>query len=180
VITRTGRPIARKHVSSTRCPGCGLTMPARSGAPRPRMGASSACWALFGAVLAREFADPAYYRDVHFLTVATYAVQHPAKPSGAAAEALALQLITMQLATERCLPREEIELAVARLATSPPRRPRWLEPPRPNGTVTVDLLLEAASAAQHRSAVKGWAANVWMAWRGHHETIRDWAAEAIA
>jgi Family of unknown function (DUF5946) len=170
----------RGGVISTRCPGCGLTMPARSGVVCPRMGASSGCWGLFGAVLAREFADPAYYRDVHFLTVATYAVQHPPKPGWAAAEALALQLITMQLATERDLPRVEIEPALARLAMSPPRRHGWLEPPRRNGTVAVDRLLRAASAVQHRSAVRDWAANVWMAWREHHETIRQWAAEAIA
>lgn len=180
MITGTGRPSARERVSSTRCPGCGLTMPARFGTAHPRTGTSSACWALFGAVLAREFADPAYYRDVHFLTVTTYAVQHPPKPSWAAAEALSLQLITMQLATERELPREEIEPAVARLAAAPPRRVRWLQPPRPNGTVTVDHLLRAASAAQHGSAVRDWAANVWTAWREHHETIRHWAAEAIA
>jgi hypothetical protein len=155
-------------------------MPARFGAAHPGLGASSACWALFGAVLAREFADPAYYRDVHFLTVATYAVQHPSRPNWAAAETLSLQLITMQLATEGNLPRQDIESALARLATSPPRRLRWLEPPQPNGTVTVDHLLQAANAAQHRSAVRGWAANVWMAWREHHDTIRGWAAEAIA
>lgn len=178
--TGTGRLLARERVRSTRCPGCGLTMPARFGAAHPRVGASSACWALFGAVLAREFADPAYYRDIHFLTVSTYAVQHPPKPSWAAAEALSLQLITMQLATERALPREEIEPAVARLATSPRGGHKWLEPPRPNGTVTVDHLLQAASAAQHRSAVRDWAGSVWMAWREHHETIRHWAAEAIA
>jgi Family of unknown function (DUF5946) len=155
-------------------------MPACSGAAYPPLGVSGPCWALFGAVLAREFADPAYYRDVHFLTVATYAVQHPSRPSGVAAETLSLQLITMLLATERRLPREEIERAVARLAMSPPRGVRWLEPPRPNGTVTVDHVLQAASAAQHRSAVGDWAANVWMAWGEHHETIRDRAAEAIA
>jgi hypothetical protein len=180
-VTRVvGLSGVRERVTSTRCPGCGLTMTARAGAPHPRIGASTGCWALFGAVLAREFADPAYYRDVHFLTVATYAVQHPQNPSRAAAETVSLQLITMQLATERNLPREAMERAVARLAMSPPRGTRWLQPPRPNGTVTVDRLLQAASAEQHRSAVRGWAANVWMAWREHHETIRDWAAEAIA
>jgi Family of unknown function (DUF5946) len=161
------------------CPGCGLILPDHPGGFHPRMGASSACWARFGKALAREFTDPAYYRDVHFLTVATYTVQHPPPPSGAAAETLALQLIALQLATDGRVPLAQMRRIIARLAASPPRRVRWLEPPRPNGTVTIEMVLRAASAEQHRTAVRGWATNVWRAWLEHHQTIRGWATEAL-
>ena len=60
----------------TDCPGCGLELPQRDGPVHPYIGASAACWSLYGEVLTREYGD-ASYRSAHRLTLDAYAVQHP-------------------------------------------------------------------------------------------------------
>ena len=62
------------------CPGCRLVLPAQDGTTHPYIGSSTACWALFGDVLAREFQDPAYFR-LYQLTVDTYAVHLVTNPA---------------------------------------------------------------------------------------------------
>ena len=57
---------------------------------------------------------------------------------------------------------------------------RWLEPPRPNGTITVADVLTAQGLEEHRRAVQAWSADVWAAWERHHEAARGWAATALA
>ena len=74
----------------SRCQGCGLVLPVRTGPTHPYIGACPACWALFGDVLAREYGDPAYFRP-HQVTVDTYAVQHPGTPERRSIQARAAE-----------------------------------------------------------------------------------------
>ncbi len=62
------------------------------------------------------------------------------------------------------------------------RRPalRWLEPPLPNGTVTVADIAAATDTESHRLAVERWSADLWQAWAAHHATVRQWLAETRA
>ena len=50
----------------------------------------------------------------------------------------------------------------------------WLEPPRPNGTLTVRGPLDAAGRDEHAASVEAWARDVWAAWEPHHQTVRSW------
>jgi uncharacterized protein DUF5946 len=50
----------------------------------------------------------------------------------------------------------------------------WLDPPSPNGTLTVQTALNAEGAENYGTAVEAWAADVWAAWEQHHSTIRGW------
>jgi hypothetical protein len=50
----------------------------------------------------------------------------------------------------------------------------WLDPPRPNGTLTVRGPLDAVGRDDHAVAVEAWARDVWAAWEPHHETVRGW------
>ena len=62
------------------CSGCGIALPAVTGPVHRYMVSSPACWAAYGAVLAREYGNPKYAR-LRRLTVDTYAVQHPGTES---------------------------------------------------------------------------------------------------
>jgi hypothetical protein len=51
---------------------------------------------------------------------------------------------------------------------------RWLEPPSPNGRLTVADALAARDADANAAAILAWAEDVWSAWSAHHETVRGW------
>ena len=58
------------------CPGCDAVLAVEDGPTHAYMLSSPACWALYGEVMAREYASAALM-EVHFLTVDAFAVQHP-------------------------------------------------------------------------------------------------------
>ena len=60
--------------------GCGGLFPATDGPTHAYMLSSAGCWAAYGEVLAREYADQALFAATHRLTVDAYAVQHPGDP----------------------------------------------------------------------------------------------------
>jgi hypothetical protein len=163
------RAIAARNMSA--CPGCGLVLPERESLTHRYIGASPACWALYGAVLARELGDPAYAR-LHQLTVDAYAVQHPGVPERRSIQSVALHLITLCLVVEdgadpRSGPRLHKRLA-GRSSFE------WLEPPSPNGRLTVADVLPAETPAEHERLVEAWARDVWAGWAPHHATVRSW------
>jgi hypothetical protein len=159
-------------VTETECPGCGLVLPGQPDAPNhPYIGASAACWALYGEVLAREYEDPAYFR-VHQLSVDTYAAQHPGVPERRSIQSLALHLITLcRVLEDEADPADGPELH-RRLAKQPEFS--WLEPPERIGKITVADVRAASDAAEHERIVRRWAREVWRAWEPHHATVRRW------
>jgi hypothetical protein len=178
-----GRTVWSPHVTEASrqdvsgCPGCGAVLPVREGPTHAYIGASPACWALFGEVLAREFGDPAYFR-LHQLTVDTYAVQHPGVPEPHSIQSVAGHLITLCLVLERGGDPAAGPKLHRRLAQR--HSFEWLEPPRPNGRITVADVLEARSPAEHERYVEAWARDVWAAWEPHHATVRDWIERALS
>ena len=158
------------------CPGCGLVLPRSAGPTHPYIGASAACWALYGEVLAREFQDRERF-GVHQLTVDTYAVQHPGTPEPRAARSVALHLATLALFLERGADPARGPLLHRRLVGRLDET--WLEPPSPNGTLTVADVHRTRDAAAHRRAVEAWARDVWAAWAPHHAIVRGRLGEAL-
>jgi len=161
----------------SRCPGCRLLLPEGEGATHPYIGSSPACWALFGDILAREYSDPAYFRR-HQLTVDTYAVQHPGRPERRSVQSVALHLVTLCLILEDGADPGDGPTLHRRLAKRDVVH--WLDPPQPNGRVTVADVRDAASAAEHERAVEAWARDVWGAWEAHHATVREWVDRSLA
>jgi hypothetical protein len=159
------------------CPGCGLVLPVREGSTHAYVGSSPACWALYGEVLAREYND-ASYRRVHQLTVDTYAVQHPGVSERRAIQSVAVHLMTLCLVLEDGVDPREGPALHKRFV----KRPffDWLEPPRPNGRLTIADVLEARTAPDHERKVGEWARDVWAAWAPHHATVRAWLDRAFA
>jgi hypothetical protein len=159
------------------CPGCGLTLPARAGPTHAYIGASPACWALYGEVLAREYDDPRYAR-LHQITVDTYAVQHPGVPERRSIQSVALHLITLCLVLEDGADPREGPTLHGRLAESSSFH--WLEPPSSNGHITVVDVLRARTPTEHERMVEAWARDVWSAWSQHHATVRDWIERTLS
>ena len=157
------------------CPGCGLVLPVHAGPTHAYMGASPACWRLYGQASTLSWGT----RDglpLLRLVVDAYGAQHPGTRQVRAVQSVAVHLMGLCKVLER-----GGAYADPRLAPSPRRPPartrldlHWLEPPRPNGTLTVRGPLDAAGRDEHAASVEAWARDVWAAWEPHHETVRGW------
>lgn len=148
------------------CPGCGLELPPIGTPTHAYIGASASCWALYGEQLAREYEmwDP----EEHRLSVDTYAVQHPGGDDRRARQSVAYHLTALHLTLERGLANDEVVARLRRVTAATVEFPR-LEPPSPNGKLTVRDVLDGAP-------IREWAADVWAAWSAHHAQARAWAA----
>ena len=82
------------------CPGCGLDLPEHDGPTHAYIGASPACWALYGELLAREYGE-LRYPPSHRLTVDVYAIQHPGGGERRAIQSVAVHLMALCLVLER-------------------------------------------------------------------------------
>ena len=159
-----------------RCPGCGLGSPPRSGPVHAYVSSSPACWAVYGAVLAREYEDSEYGR-LHQVTVDAYAVQHPGVPERRSIQSVAVHLITLCLFLEHGLDPKVGPTLHKRLADHSSFH--WLEPPRPNGTMTIADVGRARNAKEHLTLVEAWSRDIWGAWEPHHSTVREWIATEL-
>jgi CTP:molybdopterin cytidylyltransferase MocA len=170
-------PADLEHITEP-CPGCGARyLPHVVDETHPYIGASAACWATFGEVLAREFGDPAFGR-VHRHTVDVYAVQHPGTDDRRQRQSVALHLIGLCHWLEHGLEMERLNAITQRLADADRDWP-WLEPPSGYALTVVDLLA-ARDGAEHVRLVRAWALACWDAWSAHRHSVRGWAQEALA
>ncbi|MEM1092304.1 MAG: DUF5946 family protein [Pseudomonadota bacterium] len=172
---------AESSADTAPCPWCGALVPDIDGPIHRYMISSPGCWATFGTVLEREYANPTYAR-LHRLTVDAYAVQHPGEsvtePLPAAIRSVCLHLISLHAVLER---RVEPAAATALLSKASQHRSwfRWLEPPASVGEVTVADVALATSAEAHEEAVTRWATSAWNAWQDHHATVATWVSKLL-
>jgi CTP:molybdopterin cytidylyltransferase MocA len=160
------------------CPGCGARyLPHAVDDAHPYIGASAACWAAFGEVLAREFGDIAFGR-VHRHTVDVYAVQHPGGEGRRERQSVALHLVGLCHWLEHDLEMERLNAITKRLAGAGRAWP-WLDPPGVFPMTVADLLA-ARDGPEHVRLVRDWAVRTWGAWSAHHDVVRSWAREALA
>ena len=157
---------------TTRCIGCGGHVPKIDGPTHRYMESSPGCWHLYGQVLAREYADPAF-GALHRLTVDAYAVQHPGRPSPQAIQSVCVHLLSLCLVLERNLAAAYATRVMGE-ATRAKSRFVWLTPPEPLGEVTVADVAGVASPHEHAERVRAWAESAWSAWSEHHATVRSW------
>jgi len=167
----------RAASASGTCPGCGVSLPPVEGPVHRYMESSPACWARYGELLARDYADPAY-RAAHRLVVDTYAVQHPGRPSPQSIQSVAVHLISLYAILEQGWTfgraTELLGVAAARGEYA------WLPPPAGPSSLTLLHALAGTSAAAHAAAVREWAEAAWRDWGMHHAQVRDWARRAGA
>ena len=154
------------------CIGCGGLVPKMDGPTHRYMESSPGCWQLYGQVLAREYGDPAF-GALHRLTVDSYAVQHPGRPSPQAIQSVCVHLLSLCLVLERNLAAAYATRVMGE-ATRAKDRFFWLIPPASLGQVTVADVAVVAAPHQHEQRVRAWAESAWSAWAGHHATVRSW------
>ena len=162
-------------VVTTRCPGCSACFPESAGPTHPYMESSPGCWAAYGAVLAREYSDSAYF-DIHRLGVDAYAVQHPGRPSRQSIQSVGVHLVRLCLVLEHGLSPERSNAAML-AAAKHKHTYTWLEPPDSRGPITVADVIGTQTIDAHKQAVRAWAACAWQAWSIHHDSVRGWLSQ---
>ena len=160
------------------CIGCGGLVPRAAGPTHRYLESSPGCWQVYGDVLAREYSDPSF-GGLHRLTVDSYAVQHPGRPSAQTTQSVCLHLISLHLVLERGLA-AGYATRVMGAAGRMKARFVWLAPPTSRGAVTVADVAGAATPVQHEARVRAWAEAAWLAWTEHHAVVREWAAASAA
>jgi hypothetical protein len=149
-----------------------LVLPTFNGPTHAYVGASPACWRLYGRVSTLSWGRP---DDLALdrLVIDAYGAQHPGRRQVRAVQSVAVHLMGLCNVLER-----------AREPRIVPTRDRqrvrrtldlhWLEPPSPIGALTVHGPLRANGPEEHAVSVEAWARDVWAAWATHHETVRSW------
>jgi hypothetical protein len=160
------------------CPGCGLVLPVHAGPTHAYMGASPACWRLFGRASSVSWGARDGLPVVRLIADA-YGAQHPGVRQIRSVQSVAVHLMGLCRILERdTYPERELMLVRERKPAPTRLDLHWLEPPRPIGTLTVRGPVEATGAEEHAASVEAWARDVWAAWEPHHATVRDWLDRA--
>ena len=159
------------------CPGCGVVLPEYNGPTHPYIGANAACWALYGELLAHEYAELGY-PECHRLTVDAYAVQHPGRRERRSIQSVGTHLSGLYLVLERGCDGPAATALKNQVVAAKPGFV-WLNPPRPEEALTVQDVIEMRNEMSHCDAVEAWARSVWDAWQLHHQTVRDWVEGAL-
>jgi Family of unknown function (DUF5946) len=155
-----------------KCFSCGGEFEHIEGPVHRYMASSPGCWAAFGEVLAREYSDVTYYA-VHRMSVDAYAAQHPGVPSKQTIGSVGVHLIRLCMVFEQGLTPEKANDTMLK-ASKVKSSFTCLEPPQVLGAITVQDVLGAANAKEHKTLVREWAKGAWQAWSSHHQQVRMW------
>lgn len=156
------------------CYGCGALVPNEDGPAHRYIGASPGCWAVYGEVLARASADPAWGDD-QLLILNSYCAQHPGTPGPQATQSVCVHLIGLHVALEWGYDSSRV-LAALRRAADGSHRFRWLAPPAGRYGATILDVRDASDPAAHRAAARAMAETTWAAWVAHRAQVAAWAA----
>jgi hypothetical protein len=155
------------------CAGCGLVLPSADGPTHAYIGASPACWALYGKLSAAPYSRTIGSRSRRLVDDA-YAVQHPGTNDRRCVQSVAVHLMGLCVLLERDGEQRRVAPVLGRMPARPTLDLHWLTPPARNGRMTVRDAIEAGSGDGHADAVEAWARDVWRSWRPHHATVRRW------
>jgi len=158
------------------CPQCGAKTPTSDIDAHNYFEASNGCWAAYGTILAREYSNPAFFRN-HRQTVDAYALQHPAGNDPRAVQSVNIHLIALTLLFSADMPSEKIPTIMSNIIQKT-RKPSQgflaLSPPSELGKVTVADILPLTTLNTHLEGVDDWARQVWSAWENHHDVAWEY------
>ncbi|MCL2384082.1 MAG: DUF5946 family protein [Oscillospiraceae bacterium] len=160
------------------CYGCNALVENIEGQPHKYIGAIQGCWNLYGEVLAKEYGEYEYLEHIHRLTVDTYAIQHPGQPSRQSIQSVNIHLISLYAIFIKKLNGKEATKMIGEILKKE-HNFEWLEPPVPNGEITVTDVLKATNKEEHEKAVKEWAENVFDCWYSKYKQIIENYAEIL-
>lgn len=155
------------------CPGCGIITAQLEGTPHPYIGASQGCWNIYGQALNRLYTEFQSKDLVHRLVVDAYAVQHPGVPERRAIQSVNVHLISLWYIFEKGYDAPKATQKMSE-ALSQNLKFNWLQPPEPNGKITVQDLVRTIERHDFERTAQEWAADLWSHWSARHgTTIRD-------
>lgn len=143
------------------------------------MESSPGCWECYGEVLAREYNNRTFFEDdcIHKLTVDTYAVQHPGRPSQQSIRSVGHHLVRLCLILNKKIsPARTQDLMVE--MTKKKESFWWLDPPQNMGKITILDVHCAEAPEEHKKMVLHWADSVWKSWSDHHATVKQWLPDS--
>ena len=152
------------------CPDCHALVPDVDGPTHAYIGGNAGCWAAWGELQARAYADLGL-AAVMPLAVDAYAAQHHGVEGRRSAQSVWVHLVSLCAILERgSSPVDGIRHKQDLLRHDPVFA--WLAPPADPGEVTV-LDVAGLAGRPTGAAVRRWAASVWAAWSAHHHAIRE-------
>jgi hypothetical protein len=152
------------------CYGCGALVDDIPGEPHKYIGAVQGCWNLYGQILAKEYCEYRYPETIHRLTVDAYSVQHPGKPCRRSTQSVNIHLLSLYLVLEKNMNGKTATRAIRNILSKKINF-EWLDPPIPNGTMTIIDVIPAKNYTEHEEKVLEWAKNVWNCWYKKHKEI---------
>ncbi len=111
------------------------------------------------------------------LVTDAFMVQHPGVPERRAIQSVGVHLVALGLVLEHGYPPERLSERIQRILARPPAW-RWLEPPVPNGSLTMGDVEAALAAGDPAAAIEAYVRGVWLAWSRHHPVVEDWLRDA--
>jgi hypothetical protein len=156
---------------------CGLELP-RGDAPMPMhdyIGATASCWALYSELHAKQYQGFGARTPVRVIDA--YCVQHHGAQERRAIQSVNVHLVALYLQLEKGYVGNQVNVAIQRILCFADQF-KWLDPPTPNGTLTVADILKADTPQAEADAIEAYARDIWQAWRAHRETAMKWAKKA--
>ena len=155
------------------CFSCGATTPvSKTGATHRYMLSSPGCWEVFGEILNREYSDMNYWK-VHELTVDAYAIQHIGEESKQTINSLNVHLLSLYGYFKGGKDIHQLH-SIKQGAAQSRQGFKWLERPDNFGPYTVEDVIKAESAEEHKEIVEKWAEGAFSAWFNKHGAHIEW------
>ena len=170
--------LLKSNVVKAECYGCGALVDDIEGLPHKYIGATQGCWDLYGKVLVKEYGEYNYPKHTHRLTVDTYAIQHPGQPGKQSIQSVNIHLISLYYVLIKNMNGASATKMIGKILENMPTL-KWLEPPTPNGRITVVDVLKATNQEEHERVVLKWAENVFDCWFSKHKQVIEKIANDI-
>ena len=130
--------------------------------------ASPECWSIYTEVLEAEFSNMVLFRQIHQLTVDTYAVQHAGGIHKA--KSVMVHLAGLHLIYEKGAKPSQVSKLHQKMAHRMKTYPEFT-PPEDTGKITVFDIAMASDQTEHAKLVKAWSEQLWNAWSHVHLDI---------
>ncbi|TAH48627.1 MAG: hypothetical protein EYC68_20175 [Chloroflexota bacterium] len=157
---------------------CGLELP-RADTLLPThayIGATAGCWALYNELHAKQYTGFGALTPIRVIDA--YAVQHHGKTERRAIQSVNAHLVALYLQLEKGYKGEQVNVALQRVLKFADEFV-WLEPPTPNGTLTIADVLRAETSEEQANAIENYARDIWRAWKVHRAAVVKWVAKAV-
>lgn len=157
---------------------CGLEFPP-SDAHLPThsyLGATAGCWALYNEFIAKQFEGFGALTPIRVNDA--YCVQHHGVSERRAIQSVNVHLVALYLQLEKGFHGNQVNAPMQRVLRYADQF-TWLEPPTPNGTLTIADILQAQTLQAQADAIESYARDIWHAWQIHRAIVVKWANQAL-